>query len=659
MRMRRLSAALLATASIGILALGTASASYLPTAKFGMHLVGDPVEMQHTPAALVGPQHVYEVTNGMPPEIVQLTPGGSVVAQVPLTHGYNAWAIARGLDGTIYTGVTSNSKTTIGYLYAWTPGQRAAKLVATLPATAIWSLAVDPGTGLVWIGAQQLYSYDPATGHLQDYGTLGQAGESQVHAVAALDGTVYAGLTPYTEVVQFSPQSGAVQVFQDMRGQTSGIVRIQVDDQNTVEILWESRALDIYQGGVQQQGYPHLSAADTTSVAIGGQMYTFLPGGRIAQGWNVSATQPPAVSSYPDALAALQSVPVVAAGTIGGQLIGVLDSGAILSVEPGAGGLTYAFGAPSLPGTPGIIHALYTDPNGSLWASVYLGGQVTHVVGRTFLRYPFPAQADSFAAYDGTLYIGAYPGAYLYAYDESKPWDLAAGNPQMIGRVQLAGDPQETRAFALAAGPAGVYIGTVPTDGYLPGELGYYNPSSGTLQTFPTPVPDEAITSLAYAQNGLLVGTTTALGGALVTPLHRSGRVFVWNPQTQSVVDVVTPAEGAPEWGGLVSTPYGVFGANRSAVFRLDPATDQITVRAFDAKAAPGTWGSLTHMYYSQGHLYLLTGPGQLYAVNPQTLAAAPIFWGAEQASIDGSYLYFSAQDSVQLFDAPLARLQP
>ncbi|MDA8346839.1 MAG: hypothetical protein M0Z66_15465 [Thermaerobacter sp.] len=90
MGMRRLLAASIALSSIGLWALGASAASYLPTARFAMHFVGDPVQMQHTPAALVGPNHVYEVTNGMPPEIVQLALDGSVISQVSLTHGYNA-----------------------------------------------------------------------------------------------------------------------------------------------------------------------------------------------------------------------------------------------------------------------------------------------------------------------------------------------------------------------------------------------------------------------------------------------------------------------------------------------------------------------------------------------------------------------------------------
>ena len=66
-----------------------ATATYLPTSRFAMHFVGDPVEVAHLPVAYVGPSHVY-----------------------------NAWAIARGNDGTIYTGVTSNSGKGQGSLWA-------------------------------------------------------------------------------------------------------------------------------------------------------------------------------------------------------------------------------------------------------------------------------------------------------------------------------------------------------------------------------------------------------------------------------------------------------------------------------------------------------------------------------------------------------------
>ena len=176
---------------------------------------------------------------------------------------------------------------------------------------------------------------------------------------------------------------------------------------------------------------------------------------------------------------------------------------------------------------------------------------------------------------------------------------------------------------------------------------------------FPSPVADEAITSLVYAADGLLVGTTTALGGTGVTPSQASGAVFLWNPATQSLVRTIVPLKGQRVWGGLVSTPWGVFGASRRAVFRLDPASQAVAVRVFNPRAGQGAWGSLTHMYAGDGHLYLVTGPGQLYLVDPKTLQVKPIFWGAEQAALMGSSLYFSAQDSVQLWRAPLAKLIP
>ena len=656
---RRLLVILAAILPLAFASVPAAASTYLPTTKFAMHFVGDPVEVTHTPAALVGPNHVYEVSNGMPPTLCEFAVSGQEIACVRLGHGYNAWAVARGTDGTIYTGVTANSDTGLGYLYAWRPGAKSAKVVATMHANAIWSLAVDPGTGLIWIGAQSVYAYDPATGHLVDYGLLGQSGESQVHAIAAYNGTVYAGLTPYAEVVQFDPASGQATVFQDMRTHTSGIVRIQVDSPTTVEVLWESRALDVYENGQQQEGYPHLSSADQTSVSIAGQMYTFLPDGRIAQGWNDSASQPPTFVDYPAALSFLSQTSVVASGTIGGELVGVLDTGSIVTVLPGPTTWQFSLTEANLPGTPGIITALYADPNGTIWASPYIGGEVTHIVGSAFASYPFQPQADSFAAYQGTLYIGGYPGAALYAYKESQPWNLAAGNPALIGHIQLPGDPQETRLFALVAGPQGVYAGTIPTDGYLPGDLGYYDPATGQLQVFPSPVPNEAITSLAYAQDGLLVGATTALGGTGVAPVEASGHVFLWNPATQTLVANLTPIAGEPVWGALVSTPWGVFGANRMSVFRLDPATRAIAVHTFSPRSGPGAWGSLTHMYYGGGRLYLVTGPGQVYLVNPHTLSATPVFWGAEQAAVEGSFLYFSAQNSVELWRAPLARLRP
>lgn len=654
-----LAAALCAALSVG--AGASSPPPIVPPPGIHMHRVGYPVQAVDTPGACIGLNHIYEVMTGTPPKLVELNPNGSLVASVPLSHGYNAWAVVRGTDGTIYTAVTTNTSTRTGYLYAWTPGQPNAKVVATLPNTVtVWSLAVDPTTGIVWIGGQALFAYAPQSGALHSYG-MPDPQEHDIHALAAYGGVVYAGLTPYAEVVRFTPATGATAVVQDRTDQTSGVARISAPDANTLEILWESGALEIFKNGSPTRS-DYMNGAETASVSLFGHEYTFLEGA-IAQDWEYGygGNNAAQIQDFPGALSAYQNERVVAIGALGNTIVGVLNDGDLLSVDPATATWQFALYPVAVPGTPGIIHAIYADPSGALYTSVYLGGEVTKVVGSHFATYPFPFQADGFASWGGMLYIGGYPGGWLYAYDESKPWNLAAGNPAAVGEVQMPGgdDPQQDRTYAVAAGPAGVYLGTIPTPGYLDGNLGYYSPSTGDFTVYDSPVPNEAITSLVYDSGGMLVGTTTAFGGGNVTPTHRSGRLFVWNPATQSLVKTYVPIAGMPEWGGLVAGPGGlVYGASSKAVFSFNPATGQVRTRVYNPSGKKDEWSSLTHMVTWRGRLFLLT-EGQLYAVNPTTLAAAKLFYGAEQLAVGGNFLYLSYHGSVALEEVPLGRLTP
>jgi hypothetical protein len=620
----------------------------------GIHMrkIGDPVAVPEVMAAWVGKTHIYLVYNGMPPWLVAANPDGSVVASAPIPEGYNAWAVAEAPDGTVYTATTSNISLHDGYLWAWKPGGKV-RLVATLPdTTTVWALSVDPATGTVWVGAHQaLYAYQPQTGQVTDYG-MPVPGEVDVHTLLAAGGKVYAGLTPHAEVVLFDPASKTA-TLEATNANTSGVKAISLAPDGSLVVTWGSGALLTYSPPPVATGY--LNAALAAPVWWNGQQYTFQGDGTLAVGVYHTWRNPPGLLHVQPDFSTWRS-PIEATGTSQNNLVAVFGDGEVLLCNPETGqGTAASVAFRNL--SPGIIHALASAPDGSLWASVYLGGEVTHIRGSTFDRLPFPLQADSFAFTGGVMYIGAYPGAYLYAVQLSQPWG-SDGNPREVLHVQLAGAPQQDRAFALAASPTAVYLGTIPETGALDGNLGYYNPTNGQTEVFDSPVPDQGITSLTFAANGLLIGTTTALGGGDVPPRDPSGHIFVWNPATQTLVRTIVPAPGLPVWGGLVSTPLGVFGANARAVFRLDPATLAVQVRVINPAGPTGRWGSLTHLFYWRGKLFLLT-EGQLYQIDPRTLRAQKLFFGAEQGAVDGDTLYLSYHESVELVAVPLPRLTP
>ncbi len=625
----------------------SAATKMVPPPLLRMHYVGTPVMSTQVAASYIGQNHVYEVLDGTPPQILQINPDGTVASEVSLTHGYNAWKMVEASDGTLYTAVSSNSGSKVGYIYAWKPGSSAASLVAQIPnTTTVWGLSIDPTTGILWIGAQGLYSYDPTTGKVTPYGTL-VSGATQVHAVSAYGGTVYAGFTPNAQVVSLNPQTGSVQTVAtaSFANGVDGLLATQ----SALYIHWSSGNLSVYENGYQAGTF---SGAEDTPAAYDGSLYTFGQGGAIIQA--AASGSGVSVHQFPAALDALKFISPSSIGVQGNEILGVMGNGSIVLADPMTWAMTMV--QPIVQNNPGIIHAMYTDTNGSLWASVFLGGQVTHVVGHTFYRYPIPYQIDSFASSNGTLYMGAYTGGLLLAYNESQPWDFAAGNPKIVGSAYVDGTPSPDRAFALAVTPQGVYFGTIPDPGQLGGNLGYYNPQTGTHTAYATPVPNEGITSLAYdPKSGMLIGTTTTLGGGDVAPVDQSAHVFVWNPQTQSLVN--TYMAGMQEWGALTVGPNGlIYGANPRAVFSFDPATGQTQTHVFNPAAGVDTWGGLTHMVMWNGKLFLLT-EGTMYQINPTTLAATKLMYGPEQMTVDGNYLYVSYESSFELWDLPLALL--
>lgn len=619
----------------------------------GIHMqkVGDPVSMPDVTAAALQGRRVYAVYNGMPPWIVAARSDGSVFAKAEIPEGYNAWAVVVAPDGTAYTATTSNTANHVGYLWRWRPGQ-AVHLVATLPGVlTVWALAIDPRNGDVWIGAhQRLLAYSPANHQLRDYGMV-VPGEVDVHTVSVADGSLYLGLTPRAEVVRFDPRTDRATPLVS-NADTSSIRAISTAPDGSLIVTWGSQALFTYREGVAT-GY--LNHAISAPIWWHGTSYTFQGDGTIAVGVYHTWRNPPVIlKPQPDY--ASWGAALEAAGRLGSQLAAVFSNGYVFRYDSRVQRAMVSvlnFQNPS----PGIIHALAIGPDGSLWASVYLGGEVTRVMGQTFEKLPFPLQADAFAFAGKMLYIGAYPGAYLYAYDWTKPWQLGI-NPVAVGRVQVPGTPQQDRAFALAAGPDGVYLGTIPESGTLDGNLGYYDPARRILRVFDSPVPDQGITSLLWVGHGLLIGTTTAFGGGDVPPTGRSGAVFLWDTRRESLLRTIFPIPGMRVWGGLVATPYGIFGANANAVFRLDPRTFKITTRVLDLTAPPDRWDSLTHMFYWRGKVFLLT-EGRLEEIDPHTLAATKLFLGAEQATVQGDTLFLSYHESAELVKVPLARLTP
>lgn len=261
----------------------------------------------------------------------------------------------------------------------------------------------------------------------------------------------------------------------------------------------------------------------------------------------------------------------------------------------------------------------------------------------------------SFLSYKQWLLIASYSNeAPLMVYDPARPWvgkEAAGGkvaNPQL---VPVKDFDNSWRPVAMAAGPRGkVYVGGVPGYGKLGGPLCIWDPPA-KVECQLSVIKDQSVVALAPTGD-LLLGGTDVIGGGGSNPTQGEATLFLWDPETKTVVYQTRPVPGATRISGLVAVSkekaYGVaekpggvvlfsfdpaaravgkrqdvllnplvegglalsgdgrvWGLARGEIFSIDPATDELQVRTtFDASV-----GHVRGFALQDGALYYAVGP--------------------------------------------------
>jgi|GEM_PF-5751527 len=582
------------------------------------------------------------VAAGNPAILGELNAASGAVADTARVPGANSvYGYAQAPSGTVYLGSAPHRQ-----LYGYVPGSGTVKALGAptgTSATTIWALAYDPADNLLYGGLSSkagLFSYNPATGAFVNDGSM-ESGHAFVRALAVSGGIVYAGLGGPAGLVAYNPATQtATNILPNGYGRPEAVNALQVVGSDLFVHFTDAEELvmsipgytvlahlnNVHGPGVTPQ-------SDGTSVAYEGGGSVYELNLQTLKSVNESTSLPAYQAQY---LASTSADAVALVNNAGSSAPGWSVAGMTSKGTYWLDNLQNDFlasGPIDVNASVGQIEAIGQGPDGKIYMSSYLSGATAVLDPSTnaVTTQQGPGQAESIVTDGQNIIFGVYPGAVLWSYNPAEPWNwgpyaTAPENPAPLVTIGKAQD----RPMSMVVGPDGnLYVGTVPVAGAIGGALSVVTPT-GHVTTYRNLIQGQSPISLVVA-DGEIVGSTTVSGGIGGKPTAKSAEMFVWNPQTQSLVASLAPFPGVPSIAGLVAAPDGiVYGLTHTQIFAYDPATNAL-LYAQNLPWSTGTgygsfdWGSDASLVIGpDGNLYGSID-GRAFEANPNGLAVTTL----------------------------------
>ena len=188
--------------------------------------------------------------------------------------------------------------------------------------------------------------------------------------------------------------------------------------------------------------------------------------------------------------------------------------------------------------------------------------------------------------HDNKVWMSGYPGARLYVYDLSKPWNMGSGsegpgsepikpespesNPQLVGSYGKSGCH---KIYSAAVGASGhVYGGGRWMRTGTGGGLGWWDAKAKKEDGFWKPVSNHAIAYMCSVSDGkyIVISTKREKDNLLNKPIPNEGKLFIVNDAKKEIVREITPVKNVPGPGPIVWA-----GGNRVIGMSFDPSNAQ------------------------------------------------------------------------------------
>jgi hypothetical protein len=178
-----------------------------------------------------------------------------------------------------------------------------------------------------------------------------------------------------------------------------------------------------------------------------------------------------------------------------------------------------------------------------------------------------------FSLYDalfehGMVFLSGYPAVTL-CYDPAKPWSLAGSTGNKSSEDV---NPHQVAAFHKyhyysALGADGfVYVGVHHERNSTGGELGWYDPRTGTKGSLREPFLNDDVRDLK-----------PALGGTKLVYASNTGKLFVFDVARKRIERTITPIPGMEALDKVTEVAPGIlFGAVSNRIYEVDIRTGEV-----------------------------------------------------------------------------------
>lgn len=551
---------------------------------------------------------------------------GRRLASHDLPGANGGWAAVTASDGSVYLGTESSGK-----LFRYLPTED--RLIdAGSPdekESYIWTLAAGPD-GRIFCGTYpgcRLFQYRPEGGFApMDGGSAFVPGESYLRALALAGDFLYVGVGNRTaHLVEMDLRNGGRrEMLPETQGAGQTAYSVTVVGERLFVLLEPSRTTLVLnrKTGECEASFKTSGLYELTSSAspYDGKVY-FVARDKLQR--------------YDPATRHIETVDEVSIGAPfafewldeGSPAVPWLmifnQSGRLIKYHPPTGTVrAVPVDAPALP-LP--IQSLAAGPDGRIWMGGFLSVEAAAfdpVDGKT-TQYRGMSQAESITSVGSKLYFGVYPHGRITEYDTAKPWNVAAGNPGEMVRLE-----KQSRPVAMVALPGGkqLVIGSVPEYGVVDGgALTVLDLATRAASTITDFVSKQSVVSLVQA-DGLVVGGTSIALNVGAPSADAEARLFVFDPASKAKVFEMVPVPGCRIVSGLVDRGDGsIWGMAEGILFGFDPRTRRITFTKEIFPPDPTgriSWRDATLLRHPNGKVYGVSR-GRIFSIDPANLGVS------------------------------------
>ncbi|MFC7748468.1 S-layer homology domain-containing protein [Paenibacillus thermoaerophilus] len=237
------------------------------------------------------------------------------------------------------------------------------------------------------------------------------------------------------------------------------------------------------------------------------------------------------------------------------------------------------------------IHSIGKSFDGKMLTAGFISGGGLGIYSPTkneTERQLLIGQIEGYASLNGKMYFGVYPGATLFEYDPSQPWNRTdASKPNNPLRLLQIGNEQD-RPIAMVGVEEfnKVFIGTYPIAGKTGGALTILDPATRTIEVKRNIVPNHSLNTMLYRDGKLYIGTGAQDG--------TDGRLVIYDIAAARLEgEGIVPVAGKKALSSLIWGPDGnIWGMALGTLFIYDPKTRQVIYRDDKFPAADYSYGN-------------------------------------------------------------------